>query len=157
MGEWQAHGEGRRIADNALDADFTAVLFDDHQSSMFRLDKIFQHRLIDKLDRQILKHKEVCEILERELAPVIGLQGPDEIEHLHKVWAGLLSPKPYPHPLAVWNVYTLDVAPDPEVNFIGPFELWDTTYLRTIDDSGYIDEMYGGAQAAANPAVTPVI
>jgi hypothetical protein len=99
----------------------------------------------------------VCEILEESLAPVIGIQGSDEIEHLHAGWAKLLSPKPYPHPLAVWNVYNLDVAHDPNVNFIGPFETWDTSYLRTIDDEGYIDELYDGAHMAKNPDINPVI
>jgi hypothetical protein len=69
----------------------------------------------------------------------------------------LLSPKPFPHPLAVWNVYNLDVAHDPNINFIGPFEIWNTEHLRAIDDSQYIDELYGSAQAAANPRVNPAI
>ena len=98
-----------------------------------------------------------CEILERAVAPVIGIQSADEIEHLQATWAKLLSPKPYPHPLAVWNVYNLDVAHDPNVNFIGPFETWDTSYLRSIDDEGYIDELYDGAHMAKNPDVNPVI
>ena len=97
-----------------------------------------------------------CAIIEEHLAPVAGIQGYDEIEHLHGVWAGLLSPKPYPHPLAVWNVYNLDVAHDPKVNFIGPFETWDTGYLRAIDDEGFIDALYGGA-VPANPEVNPAI
>ena len=66
-------------------------------------------------------------------------------------WAALLSPKPYPHSLALWSVYNLDVVHDPEVNYIGPFEIWNTSYLR------YIDEMYGGSIAAANPAVNVAI
>ena len=49
------------------------------------------------------------------------------------------------------------VAHNPEINFIGPFETWDTSLLRSIDDSGYIDEMYGGAQAAENPSVNVAI
>jgi hypothetical protein len=88
---------------------------------------------------------------------IAGLQGPDEIEHLQASWAQLLSPKPYPHPLAVWNVYNLDVAHDPSVNFIGPFEIWDISLLRDIDDSGYIDELYGEAENAANPPVNIAI
>jgi hypothetical protein len=98
----------------------------------------------------------VCEILERELAPLVGINGDDEIEHLQQSWAELLSPKPYPHPLAVWNVYNLDVAHDPEVNFIGPFETWDTSLLRNIDDSGYIDSLYG-EDRLANPEVNVAI
>lgn len=95
----------------------------------------------------------VCEILEQDLAPIIRLEGADEIEHLQRIWAGLLSSKPYPHPLAVWNVYNLDIAHHAEINFIEPFECWDTSYLRNIDDSGFIDALYGGAEAARNPAV----
>ena len=29
-------------------------------------------------------------------------------------WTALLSPKPYPHPSAVWSVYNLDVVHDAE-------------------------------------------
>ncbi|HEX6513167.1 MAG TPA: ABC transporter substrate-binding protein [Chloroflexota bacterium] len=113
--------------------------------------------MIDAIHFFKTEKQKVCEILERDLAPLIGLEGADELEHLHAGWAQLLSAKPYPHPLAVWNVYNLDVAHDPDVNFIGPFEIWDTSYLRTIDDSGYIDALYGGARKALNPPVMPVI
>ena len=78
-------------------------------------------------------------------------------QHRQRVWASLLSPKPYPHPLAVWNVYNLDVAHDPNINFIGPFDLWNTEHLLAIDDSDYIDELYGSGRDAVNPAVNPAI
>jgi hypothetical protein len=117
----------------------------------------FLRSMVDAIHFFKTEKDRTCAILERELAPLLGLQGADEIDHLYEGWARLLSPKPYPHPLAVWNVYNLDVAHDPAVNFIGPFEIWDTSYLRTVDDAGYIDELYGGATAAANPAVTASI
>lgn len=98
----------------------------------------------------------VCAILEEHLAPVVGIEDYDEIEHLHAGWSELLSPKPYPHPLAVWNVYNLDVAHDPSVNFIGPFEIWDTSLLREIDDSGFIEALYGDSRLM-NPAVNAAI
>ena len=60
---------------------------------------------------------------------------------MHEQGSRLLIPKPYPHPMAVWNVYNLDIACNPEVNFIGPFEIWDTHYLWEIDDSGFIDDL----------------
>ena len=87
--------------------------------------------------------EKVCEILARELAPLIHLQGDDEVEYLHQQWSRLLCAKPYPHPLAVWNVYQLEVAHDPKLNFIAPWEIWDTHYLRAIDDTGFIDDLYG--------------
>jgi hypothetical protein len=117
----------------------------------------FLRSMIDAIHFFKTEKQKSCAIIEQYLSGLIGLNGPDEVEHLHQVWSGLLSPKPFPHPLAVWNVNNLDVSHDPNVNFIGPFDLWDTSYLRTIDDSEYIDELYGGGPAAANPAVNPAI
>ncbi len=117
----------------------------------------FLRSMIDAIHFFKTRKDRVCEILERELAPLVGIEGTDEIEHLQRTWSTLLSPKPYPHPLAVWNVYNLDVAHDAKVNFIGPFEIWDTSYLRGIDDSGYIEVLYGGPEAAANPPVNAAI
>ncbi len=117
----------------------------------------FIRSMIDAIHFFKTEKSKVCAILEEHAAPIIGVRHADEIEHLQRSWASLLSPKPYPHPLAVWNVYNLDVAHNPAVNFIGPFELWDTSLLRQIDDTGFIDELYGGASEAANPAVNPAI
>jgi hypothetical protein len=117
----------------------------------------FLKSMVDAIHFFKREKSRTCEILERWLAPIMGVTAADEIEHWQAGWAKLLSPKPYPHPLAVWNVYTLEVAPDPNVNFIGPFEIWDTSLLRTIDDEGYIDELYDGAHMARNPAVNPII
>jgi hypothetical protein len=88
------------------------------------------------------ERRKVCEILSRELAPLLHLQEEDEVEYLHQQWSRLLLAKPYPHPLAIWNVYNLDVGNNPDVNFIAPLEIWDTHYLRQIDDSGFIDHLY---------------
>jgi ABC-type nitrate/sulfonate/bicarbonate transport system substrate-binding protein len=89
------------------------------------------------------KQKSIA-ILAREYAPLIGLDGDDEIEYLHAQWTRLLSAKPYPDPMAVWNLYQLDVAHDPNANSVAPLEVWDTHYVRKIDDSGFIDALYHG-------------
>jgi hypothetical protein len=83
-----------------------------------------------------------CAILANELAPLIGLEAEDEIEYLHGEWSRLLCAKPYPDPLAVWNLYDLDVAHDPVAKAVAPLETWDTHYVRAIDDSGFIDALY---------------
>ena len=87
-------------------------------------------------------------LIKKHLVPLLHLEGDDEVEYLHAEWTKLLSAKPYPHPLAVWNVYDLDVGHDPKVNFISPFEIWDTHYLRIVDDSGFIDGLYGESARA---------
>jgi hypothetical protein len=102
----------------------------------------FLKALIEAIHFFKTQKQKVCGIIKRELAPLIQLEGDDEVDYLYEEWKKLLSVKPYPHPLAVWNVYDLDVAHDPKVNFIGPFETWDTHYLRLIDDSGFIDRLY---------------
>ena len=38
-----------------------------------------------------------------------------------------------------------------------PFEIWHTSYLPAIDDTDYIDELYGGAEGARNPDVNIAI
>ncbi len=116
----------------------------------------FLRSMVDAIHFFKTRPSETLAILEEHCAPFISAR-PDEMEHTREVWAALLSPKPYPHPLAVWNVYNLDSQHNPEADFIGPFEVWDTSYLRTIDDSGYIDRLYGGAAEARNPNVNPVI
>lgn len=88
--------------------------------------------------------QKTCAILAGEYAPLIGLDGDDEIEYLHGEWSRLLSAKPYPDPLAVANLYELDVAHDPRANFVAPLETWNTHYVRMIDDSGFIDALYHG-------------
>lgn len=92
------------------------------------------------------KKAETVEILDRNLSGILGLGGRDEVEYTQQEWSKLLSKKPYPHPLAVWNVYDLDVGRDPKVNFISPFEVWDTHWLKAIDDSGFIDQLYSDGQ-----------
>jgi len=101
--------------------------------------------------------QETREILQTHLAPLIGIEDPADIAHLQEYWSPALSPKPYPHPLAIWNVYQLDTLKDDRSNFIGPMEIWDTSYLRDVDDSGFIDDLYGGARNAAAPAVNALI
>src|SRR5438874_941703 len=38
--------------------------------------------------------------------------------------------------------FDLDVGKDPAMRNIGPMEPWDLHYLRAIDDSGFIDNLY---------------
>lgn len=84
----------------------------------------------------------VVPILKKNLAKRYGLEDDEYYVHLQREWARLLSKKPYPLPAAIQNVYDLDVGKDPAMKNIGPMEPWDLHYLRTIDDSGFIDKLY---------------
>lgn len=85
----------------------------------------------------------VTAILQKNLTAYYGLTEEQYYRHLQKEWAKLLLIKPYPLPAAIQNVYELDVANDPAMARVAPLEPWDLHYLREIDDSGFIDELYG--------------
>lgn len=97
----------------------------------------------------------VREILAANVAPAIGITQDEDIAYLQSAWAGLLNVKPYPHPLAIWNVYRLDVANDPEASRIDPLEPWDLSLLRELDNAGIFEDLY--AEPVRNPAVTALI
>jgi ABC-type nitrate/sulfonate/bicarbonate transport system substrate-binding protein len=86
---------------------------------------------------------QVASILQKNLAAYYGLNEEQYYQHLQKEWAKLLLIKPYPLPAAIQNVYELDVAKDPNMARVAPLEPWDLHYVREIDDSGFIDELYG--------------
>jgi ABC-type nitrate/sulfonate/bicarbonate transport system substrate-binding protein len=53
-----------------------------------------------------------------------------------------LFPKPYPDHEAVANAYRLCCMKNPEAEEQSPMALWDLHYLRTLDNSGFIDQLY---------------
>jgi ABC-type nitrate/sulfonate/bicarbonate transport system substrate-binding protein len=53
-----------------------------------------------------------------------------------------LLPKPYPEHEAVANAYKLCCLKNPEAEEQSPLALWDLHYLRTLDNSGFIDQLY---------------
>jgi len=50
--------------------------------------------------------------------------------------------KPYPALEAVANAYELCLMKIPEAKNFSPLALWDTHYLRDLDQSGFIDRLY---------------
>jgi ABC-type nitrate/sulfonate/bicarbonate transport system substrate-binding protein len=53
-----------------------------------------------------------------------------------------LLPKPYPDHEAVANAYRLCCLKNPETEEQSPMALWDLHYLRRLDHSGFIDDLY---------------
>jgi ABC-type nitrate/sulfonate/bicarbonate transport system substrate-binding protein len=117
----------------------TDFVYDNEETVLAYLKALIEAVYFFKTEKQ-----KTCVILAREYAPLIGLEAEDEVEYLHEQWSLLLSAKPYPSPAAISNLYNLDVAHDPRANEVGPLEVWDTHYVRAIDDSGFIDALYHG-------------
>jgi hypothetical protein len=63
---------------------------------------------------------------------------------LYGEWEQSLERKPYPSMEAMANVFQLAVRRNPEVASYNPVAMWDTHFVRELDDSGYIDKLYSG-------------
>jgi hypothetical protein len=64
------------------------------------------------------------------------------VERLYDEWAQSLERKPYPKLSAIANVFQLAVRRDPDIAGYNPLMLWNTHFVRELDDSGYIDQLY---------------
>lgn len=97
---------------------------------------------VDAIQFFITRKQETLEILREHAAPILKLQSDGEVEKLYDEWAQSLERKPYPSPAAIANVFQLAVRRNPEIAGFNPLALWDTHFVRELDDSGYIDRLY---------------
>ena len=73
----------------------------------------------------------------------------DMAKRTYASMAAALEPRMYPTTKAIENVYEESLREDKDSVGINPMALWDLHYLRKIDDSGFIDKLYGGSPIAA--------
>lgn len=62
--------------------------------------------------------------------------------HLYEDLAKILQARPYASVQAISNVYEISKKQDPAAEKVEPMSLWNFHYLRRIDDSGFIDNLY---------------
>jgi ABC-type nitrate/sulfonate/bicarbonate transport system substrate-binding protein len=109
-----------------------------HEEEIRRLLRGF----VDAVHFFLTRKAETLEILREHATPILHLQSDAEVDAIYDEWAQSLQRKPYPSPEAIANVFQLALRRDPEVQGFNPLALWDTHYLRELDDSGYIDKLY---------------
>jgi ABC-type nitrate/sulfonate/bicarbonate transport system substrate-binding protein len=97
---------------------------------------------VDAIHFFITRKQETLEILKEHASPILHLQSDEEVETLYEEWAQSLERKPYPAIEAIANVFRLAVKRNPEIASFNPLALWDSHYVRELDDSGYIDQLY---------------
>ena len=97
---------------------------------------------VDAIHFFLTRRHETLEILKEHASPILKLQTDGEVEALYDEWAQSLERKPYPKLEAIANVFQLAVRRDTEVSSYNPLALWDTHFIRELDDSGYIDRLY---------------
>jgi ABC-type nitrate/sulfonate/bicarbonate transport system substrate-binding protein len=97
---------------------------------------------VDAVHFFLTRKAETIEILREHATPILHLESDVEVDAIYDEWARSLQRKPYPSPEAIANVFQLAMRRDPEVKDFNPLALWNTHYLRELDDSGYIDKLY---------------
>ena len=98
--------------------------------------------LVDAIHFFLTRKQETLEILKEHATPILKLQTDQEVETLYDEWSQSLEKKPYPSLEAIANVFQLAVRRDPEIAGFNPLALWNTHFVRELDDSGYIDKLY---------------
>lgn len=98
--------------------------------------------LVDAIHFFLTRKQETLEILKEHATPILKLQTDQEVEALYDEWTRSLEPKPYPNLAAIANVFQLATRRDPDITGFNPLALWDTHFVRELDDSGYIDRLY---------------
>lgn len=117
----------------------TTMTFVKHHPDEIRL---LTKGFVDAIHFFLTRRHETLEILKEHASPILKLQTDGEVEALYDEWAQSLERKPYPKLEAIANVFQLAVRRDPEVSSYNPLALWDTHFIRELDDSGYIDRLY---------------
>jgi ABC-type nitrate/sulfonate/bicarbonate transport system substrate-binding protein len=104
--------------------------------------RLLTRGFVDAIHFFITRKQETLEILKEHATPILKLQSDTEVEKLYHEWAQSLERKPYPALAAIANVFQLAVRRNPEISAYNPLALWDTHFVRELDDSGYIDRLY---------------
>jgi len=97
---------------------------------------------IDAVHFFLTRKEETLEILKEHVTPILRLQSDAEVTALYEAWTRSLERKGYPSTEAIANVFQLALRRNPEIAGFNPLALWNTHYLRELDDSGYIDRLY---------------
>ena len=115
----------------------TSDFADKNEETVMNVLKAF----VDAIHYFITEKERTLEILSKELRDALELEG-DAIEHLYKETVKTLEKKPYPTLDAIRNLYNLTLVAYPEIKVINPLMLWDLHFLRRLDESGFIDDLY---------------
>jgi ABC-type nitrate/sulfonate/bicarbonate transport system substrate-binding protein len=98
--------------------------------------------LVDGIHYFKTKREETLLILEEHVAGPLQLEDRELIERLYDSIAEILEKKPYPTPRAISTVFQMALRDDPGLEGFNPLAMWDLHYLRKLDESGFIDDLY---------------
>jgi ABC-type nitrate/sulfonate/bicarbonate transport system substrate-binding protein len=83
-------------------------------------------------------------VIRTDVATELEIDDERVLEHLYRYSTSIMEPRLYPTAAAVANAYKLAVIQEPAVAGLNPMSLWDMHALRSIEESEFIDDLYGG-------------
>lgn len=85
------------------------------------------------------------EVMQQDVAPELKIESDAVLRALFERNQAILEPRLYPTAAAVANAFELAIMEEPAVaDALNPMSLWDVHLLRAIEESGFVDELYGG-------------
>ena len=85
---------------------------------------------------------DTLKIVKKHCSELLKMRDDEEWECFYENQVASLENAPYPSIEAVKNVFALAVKRNPEISEFNPLALWDLHYVKEIDDSGYIRNLY---------------
>ena len=76
-----------------------------------------------------------------------GTMDDEMVDVVYAELSRIVEPRLYPSMGAIANVYQEAIRQDEDARKVDPLSLWDLHYVRRIDDSGFIDKLYGNRNA----------
>jgi ABC-type nitrate/sulfonate/bicarbonate transport system substrate-binding protein len=98
--------------------------------------------LIDGVHFFKTQKADTLKILQTHCSELLKMRDPEEWDCFYENQAASLESAPYPSIEAIQNVFALAVKRNPEIKEYNPLALWDLHYVKEIDDSGYIRQLY---------------
>ena len=84
-------------------------------------------------------HSKSCKLIATES---LKMRDAEEWDCFYENQAASLEIAPCPSIDAIQNVFVLAVKRDPEIKEYNTLALWDLHYVKEVDDSGYIRQLY---------------
>jgi hypothetical protein len=98
--------------------------------------------LIDGIHFFKTKKAETLAIVKKHCSELLRIENDEEWNCFVDNQAASLEATPYPSIGAIQNVFALALKRDPQISDFNPLALWDLHYVKEIDDSGYIRQLY---------------
>ncbi len=85
---------------------------------------------------------DTLKIIQKHCSELLKMRSDEEWDCFYETQSETLEKAPYPSIEAIQNVFALAVKRNPEIKEYNPLALWDLHYVKEIDDSGYIRQLY---------------